>query len=50
MLLFVNQLGVHWYFRFAVKTVDNKDELSKYNTFKEMLNSINKVLIVLYII
>ena len=23
MLLFANKLGVHWYFRFSVKTADN---------------------------
>ena len=25
MLLFANKLGVHWYFRFSVKTADNRD-------------------------
>ena len=49
MLLFANKLGVHWYFPFSVKTADNRDILSKYNTFKEILNSINKSLIVLHV-
>ena len=50
MILFANKLGVHWYFRFSVKTADNKDILSKYNTFKEILNNLNKSLIVLHVI
>ena len=37
MLLFANKMGVHWYFRFAVKTADNTGTLSKYITFQEML-------------
>ena len=45
MLLFANKMGVHWYFWLAVKTADNRDILSKYNTFKEILNSIIKALI-----
>ena len=40
MLLFANKLGVHWYFRLAVNTVDNRDILSNYITFKEMFPSI----------
>ena len=50
MLLIANKLGVHWYFRFSVKSADNRDILSEYNTFKEILNNINKSLIVLHVI
>ena len=25
MLLYIYKMGVHWYFRFAVKTTDNRD-------------------------
>ena len=50
MLLFTNKLDVHWYFRFSVKTADNRDTLSKYNTFKEILNNIKKSLIILHVI
>ena len=50
MLLFANKLGVHWYFRFSVKMADNTDILSKYNTFTEILNNMNKSLIVLHVI
>ena len=53
MLLFANKLGVHWYFRLAVNTVDNRDIvklLSNYITFKEMFPSIFKSLIILNVI
>ena len=50
MLLFANKMGVHWYFRFAVNTADNRDKLSKYITFKEMFHSIFKALIALNVI
>ena len=46
MLLFANKLGVHWYFWLAVNTVDNRDILSNYITFKEMFPSIFKSLII----
>ena len=39
----------HWYFWFSVKTADNRDILSKYNSFKEILNNINKSLIVVVV-
>ena len=35
MLLYANKMGDNWYFWFAVKTDDNRDILSKYNTFNE---------------
>ena len=47
--LFVNKMGIHWYVWFAIKTGDNRDIFSKYNTFKDILNSIIKALIVLYV-
>ena len=50
MRLFANKLGVHWYFRLAVNTVDNRDILSNYITFKEMFPSIFKSLIILNVI
>ena len=50
MPLFANRKGVNWYFQFAVKTADNRDLLSKYNTLKEILNTINKSLFVLHVI
>ena len=50
MLLFANMgVGVHWYFRVAVKMADNGDILSKYNTLQDILNSIIKALIVQYL-
>ena len=36
MLLEVYKMGVHWYFRFAVKTADNRDKLLKYKALKQM--------------
>ena len=30
MLLYIYKVGVHWYFRFAVKTADNRDKMLKY--------------------
>ena len=30
MLLFIYKMGVHWYFRFAVETADNRNTLRKY--------------------
>ena len=30
MLLYIYKMGVHWYFRFAVKTADNRDKMLKY--------------------
>ena len=50
MLLFANKMGVHWYFQFVVKTADNRDILSKYNTLRGILNSIIEALIVQYAI
>ena len=42
MLLLANKLGVYWYFRLSVKTADNRDILSKYNTIlkkhKQIIN------------
>ena len=52
MLLFAKKkkMGIHWYFWFEVKMADNRDILSKYNTSKEILNNLNKALIVLHFI
>ena len=50
MLLFANNMGVYWYFRFAVNMADNTDILSNYITFKEMFPSIFKALIILNVI
>ena len=36
MLPFISKVGIHWYFWFAVKTADNKDELLKYSFWKQM--------------
>ena len=38
MLLYIYKMGVHWYFRFVVKTADNRDKIanliSKLNFYK----------------
>ena len=44
MLLFANKLGIHWFFQFSVKTADNRDILSKYNTFKEILKKHKQII------
>ena len=49
-VIFANKMGVHWYFHFVVKMGSNRDVLSKCTTFKEMLPSIIKPLIVLNVI
>ena len=36
MLLFIYKMGIHWYFRFAVETADNRDILRKYKALKRM--------------
>ena len=36
MLLQVYKMAVHWYFRFAKKTADNRVKLLKYKALKQM--------------
>ena len=36
MLLYIYKMGVHWYFRFVVKTADNGDKILKYKVLKQM--------------
>ena len=43
MLLFIYKLGVHWYFRFVVKTADNRDKLLKYKSFKTSVTKYTSV-------
>ena len=43
-------MGVHWYFRFAVKTADNTDKLGKYEALKQILQHAPRLLIVVHII
>ena len=45
LLLYAYKMGVHWNFQSAIKMVDNRDKMSKYKIFKEMLSSIIKSLI-----
>ena len=46
MLLFICEMGVHWYFRFAVKTANNRVKLLKYKTLKQMQQHAPQLLIV----
>ena len=35
-------MGIHWYFRFAVKTADNRDQLLKDKALKQTLQGYYK--------
>ena len=53
MPLYTTKMGVHWYFRFAVKAADNRDEMLKmlkFKTFSEILDNLLKVFIVVRIV
>ena len=50
MLLYTYKMGVHWYFRFAVKTADSRDKMIKYKALKQMSQNVSQLLIVVYII
>ena len=43
-------MGVHWYFRFAVKTADNRAKLLKYKASKQMYQNAHELLVAVYII
>ena len=49
MLLYIYKMGIHWYFRFAVKMADNRDKMLKYKALKQMSLNVSQVLIVVYI-
>ena len=36
MFLFINKMGIHWHFPFAVKTADNRVKLLKYKALKQI--------------
>ena len=42
-------MGVHWYFRFAIKTTDNTDEMLKYEVLKQLQQNVSQIIIVVYI-
>ena len=43
-------MGVQWYFRFEVKTADNRAKSLKYKASKQMQQDAHELLVAVYII